>query len=38
MTIRPEVYQREFIKEYIADHPGTFEKISLVDLRGGFDK
>ena len=38
MTIRPEVYQREFIKEYIADHPGTFEKISLVDLHGGFNK
>ncbi len=37
-SIRPEQYQRQFVEEYLAKHPGVFEKIILVDARGGFDK
>jgi hypothetical protein len=37
-TIRPEKYQRQFVEEYLAKHPGVFEKIILVDARGGFDR
>lgn len=37
-NIRPEQYQRQFVEEYLAKHPGVFEKIILVDARGGFDK
>ena len=38
MGIRPEVYQKQFIEQYLAENPGTFDKIVLVDLRGGFGK
>ncbi len=36
-SIRPEEYQLKFIMEYLDKKPGVFEKITLVDLRGGFN-
>ena len=38
MTIRPEAYQKRFVEEYVAGHPDAFERIYLVDLRGGFNQ
>ena len=35
---RPEQYQRQYVEEYLESHPGVFETVYLVDLRGGFDK
>ena len=35
---RPEHYQRRFVKEYLEAHPGVFDAVYLVDLRGGFNK
>ena len=37
-TTRPEQYQRQFVEEYLENHPFAFETIWLVDKRGGFDK
>ena len=37
MHTRPEKYQIEFIREWLAGHPGVFEKICLIDRRGGFN-
>ena len=37
-NIRPEAYQKQFVEEYVAAHPDTFEAIYLVDLRGGFNR
>ena len=37
-TSRQESFQRRFVEEYVAKHPGVFETIWLVDKRGGFDK
>lgn len=37
-SIRPEAYQKQFVKEYIEAHPDAFEMIYLVDLRGGFNR
>ena len=38
MGIRPEEYQKQFIEQYLAGNPDSFDKIVLVDLRGGFSK
>ena len=38
MKIRPEKYQRQIIERYVAENPESFDKIALVDLRGGFSK
>ena len=37
-NIRPEAYQKQFVEEYVAEHPDAFEAIYLVDLRGGFNR
>ena len=37
-TTRPEQYQRQFVEEYLENHPFAFETVWLVDKRGGFDK
>lgn len=37
-TTRPEQYQRQFVEEYVEQHPNIFETIWLVDKRGGFNK
>lgn len=37
MNIRPEAYQKRFVEEYVAGHPGAFDVVYLVDLRGGFN-
>lgn len=36
--VRPEKYQIQFIKEWLALHPGVFEKICLIDQRDGFNR
>lgn len=36
--VRSEKYQIQFIKEWLDFHPGVFEKIYLVDQRGGFNR
>ena len=36
--VRSEKYQIQFIKEWLDLHPGVFEKIYLVDRRGGFNR
>ena len=35
---RSEKYQIQFIKEWLDLHPGVFEKIYLIDRRGGFNR
>ena len=37
-TARPEQYQRQFVEEYVENHPFAFETVWLVDKRGGFDR
>ena len=37
MRTRPEKYQIESIREWLAGHPGVFEKICLIDRRDGFN-
>lgn len=37
-TTRPEQYQRQFVEEYVEQHPCVFETIWLVDKRGGFER
>ena len=37
-TTRPEHYQRQFVEEYLENHPFAFETVWLVDKRGGFDR
>ena len=37
-TTCPEQYQRQFVEEYVENHPLAFETIWLVDKRGGFNK
>ena len=37
-TTRAEQYQRQFVEDYLENHPFTFETVWLVDKRGGFDK
>lgn len=37
MRTRPEKYQIEFIREWLAGHPGVFAKVCLIDRRGGFN-
>ena len=36
--VRSEKYQIQFIKEWLDLHPGVFEKIYLIDRRGGFNR
>ena len=36
-TSRPEVYQRQFVEEYVAAHPDAFDTICLVDKCGGLN-
>lgn len=36
-TSRPEVYQRQYVEEYIVANPDAFDTICLVDLHGGFN-
>lgn len=35
---RCEQYQRKFVEDYLEAHPGIFDTVCLVDLRGGFNK
>ncbi len=37
-SIRPEKYQRAFLEAWMNAHPDVFDKITLVDLRGGFNR
>jgi len=37
MSTRSEKYQIEFIREWLAGHPGVFAKVCLIDRRGGFN-
>ena len=37
-TTRPEQYQRQFVEEYLENHPFAFDTVWLVDKRGGFDR
>jgi hypothetical protein len=36
--VRPEKYQIGFVKEWLDRHPGVFDKICLIDQRGGFNQ
>ena len=36
--VRSEKYQIQFIKEWLDLHPDVFEKIYLIDRRGGFNR
>jgi len=36
--MRCEQYQRKFVEAYLEANPDVFERIYLVDLRGGFNK
>ena len=36
--VRSEKYQIQFIKEWLDVHPCVFEKIYLIDRRGGFNR
>ena len=35
-NVRPEKYLRTFVEAYLAGHPDAFDRICLVDARGGF--